>query len=253
MARLPSTLLSLDLHNGSNSVKFSESDFRHLPKTLEEITFCLADIENIETLLCIPRSLKVLTMNVGLEERTNSLKDNPLLFDFLPTSDVQSLTIRSQTVVFAWPLWMKHIHRMKNLNTINIGIHDFIPEHSITLDFFGLLPDSITILSLPMYDTTLLPEQMAKLPPNLTSLVLRSISGTQSSLVARDDCFKHLPPSLVSLSLPFGMLGLTPKIFEVIPPSIAFLNLPSNLSEAKGAFLSSHPDWTGYRRKRSGV
>ena len=192
-------------------------------------------------------------MNVGLEERTNSLKDNPLLFDFLPTSDVQSLTIRSQTVVFAWPLWMKHIHRMKNLNTIYIGIHDFIPEHSITLDFFGLLPDSITILSLPMYDTTLLPEQMAKLPPNLTSLVLRSISGTQSSLVASDDCFKHLPPSLVSLSLPFGMLGLTPKIFEVIPPSIAFLNLPSNLSEAKGAFLSSHPDWTGYQRKRSGV
>jgi hypothetical protein len=244
MARLPTNLVSLELINGSDSFQFSASDFGHLPKKLQHFSFRLSDIENRETLSCLPRSLRKIEIHVGSAREDVPLKHDRQLFDSLP--NLQSFEISSRSIQCAWPHWVRQLHRLTELDTLSVDIYDLSqPEDPIVLDFLGMLPNSLTSLGLPMFKTTLLPEHMAKIPPKLAVLNFDSVFGSISNILATDECFKHLPSSLVTLTLPYTMQGLTPAFFKTIPPSVAKIGAPASLNTSQHDFMSTHPDWIG--------
>jgi hypothetical protein len=242
MARLPRGLTSLSLSRVEKAIKFSKSDFELLPHTLSFFSFELSDIKDFNTLLAIPAPLKYLSMQISGEIEKNLLFDVNLL-NYLP-SGLDSICIISDSIVFPWQQWMRVIPRFEDLKALFINFSRYTDEmEPVDLNFIHDLPRSVTELQLPMDRTELTPELMRGFPKKLQSLLFYSTPRPTSKLTATDSCFANVPKTLITLTLPIDLEGVTEEMLNVLPPFIATLNLPRSLHHLKSQYYAREPEW----------
>jgi hypothetical protein len=244
MARLPRNLTSLSLFSIAKDAKFTQSDFKCLPRTLKSLTFLLADIETSGVLSCLPNSLESVSFKIKRGKVTSNLFSDLDLIDHLPTG-ITEMTIDMIDECVAWPAWMRRMSRFTALKKLEISssIHK-LQNSQVPFDYVASLPRSLNYVKTPIGSVTICPEDIQALPRGLTRLSLSPLVGTQST--ASDACFVVLPSPLIYLELPHNMKGLTTELLRILPTSIIDLSPPDNVASHIGIFNSREPEWGGF-------
>jgi hypothetical protein len=239
VSRLPVALLELNISATPKGEKFSKIDFGFLPQHLQALSFSFRDIEDVETLLAIPRSIKTISIDVV---KSCGLSDNPRLMEYMPTN-IRSLFIALHDPDTAWRDWISTIGNWSQLERLSITSRcpSALP---VDLDLIFKLPKSLKSVRLPVSQSNLKPEHMERLPKGLCSLTFYADYTEQSPICASDECFAKIPTSLCRLFLPTKTQGLTSKLFEILSPNIVYIHGPQIVEELKSAFF--HRNWEGY-------
>jgi hypothetical protein len=240
--RLPRILKELYMIGSSDDAKFGLFDFECLPSNLSILTISLHHIASTKALSALPQTLKSLT--IVAEGTETPLTSDPTLLDYLPSKSLTTLMIIVDVECSALSLWISSLSRFTSLKELDISVWDFSPSSELPYDYSSL-PPSLTELKMPLCGGSLLPEHIEALPKGLTSLGF----GTVDDLVttASDDCFEHLPSSLIELGLPSLLQGLTSEVFSILPSTINLLYLPDNIVRDVHLFYAREPEWVGYQ------
>jgi hypothetical protein len=246
MSRLPRNLAVLDLQSAVVLTKFEKVDFDLLPRTLQEISLDLKDVENANTLLGLPNTLN--TINIKISENSSSdLICDSQLFDKLPSA-LKHISIFMDPIETAWTLWMLSLHRYPSLVSLFVTFNDFDSRiDPISLDFLPSLPKTIVELHLPLCQTHLTPELIKALPPNLESLWLHSMPFQGSINYATDECFANLPKTLSRLHVALDTKGLTNGLLQILPSTLVSLTLPKQFTPLLVEYFAREPEWDGFK------
>jgi hypothetical protein len=246
-SRLPHGLERLDLYKVDTDLKFCQADFDLIPRSLKVLSFELHNIEDANTLLGLPDGLKELSINILSPSSLELISDASLL-DTIPTG-ITSLSLILDPVAAVWTNWMCRIDRLSALEVLVITINGYSSELlPVSLDFLKSLPRSITDLYLTLNRSEVTPEQMKGLPKLIREFSLGSAdedAGARS--VASDECFAALPKSLVTLSLPGDLQGLTSNIIHILPSDLGYISLPEDLKGAESSYYRREAlEWGDY-------
>jgi hypothetical protein len=237
MARLPSTLMEIDLSVAPDGAKYSKFDLGFLPRNLNTLALSLDNIQDVDTLLAIPRLLESLTIRM---EDDCDLGQNLRLLEYLPTG-LSFFTLDTNHAKVVWQDWMHTIANWSKLETLYIFTSLM---SSVNMDILFNLPKSVKEVILPVCKSEIRPEHLKRLPRGMSVLVLQSVYGDISPFYASDECFSNLPASLFQLHLPPQTQGLTSKLSGVLPDSLIQISGPP-LFETLKLELSKRK-WEGF-------
>jgi hypothetical protein len=244
MFRLPSHLAGFHFSSSVNGAKFSSFDFACLPLTLSTMSIKLHDIQDAETLAAIPRTLKSLSILITTETDP-SLTSDPELINHLP-SNLTELLIDADTLCSAWYQWMHRMSRFTALETLDMFVwiaedDQAYQESQPSLNFLASFPRTLKTLRIPLFGAAIQSEDIQALPRGLTKISFGQAG--MSSGAASDDCFAHLPPSVVNLSFPSRIEGLTVDFFRKLPSTLVLFTVPDCIRDHLEIFYDREPEW----------